>query len=85
MEIQNPSVPGLEEAIRRAGSQVALARLIGKSQPHIHKWLNSRNPLRPEHCAAIERAVGVPRRSLRPHDWAQIWPELSASEERPHV
>jgi DNA-binding transcriptional regulator YdaS (Cro superfamily) len=76
MSTHNPSFVGLQEAIRRAGSQTALARLIGKKQPHIHKWLHSPNPLRPEHCRSIELAVGVRRQELRPGDWMDIWPEL---------
>lgn len=76
MNQRNSSVPGLQEAIRRAGSQSALARMLGKTQPHIQKWLRSPNPVRPEHCRAIEMAVGVTRPQLRPDDWADIWPEL---------
>lgn len=29
-----------------------------------------------EICSAIERATGVSRRDLRPHDWHLVWPEL---------
>ncbi|MBP6018774.1 MAG: helix-turn-helix domain-containing protein [Burkholderiaceae bacterium] len=76
MKSQNSSYPALQRAISIAGSQAALGRLLGKSQPLIHKWLGSPNPLRPEHCLSIERAVGVTRQDLRPDDWRQIWPEL---------
>lgn len=77
MEYQNLSVPGLKAAISKAGSQSALARLLGKSQPLISKWLKSTRPLRAEHCAEIERALGVSRQTLRPDDWREIWPELA--------
>ncbi|PRG29273.1 hypothetical protein C6T62_24300 [Burkholderia multivorans] len=75
----NPSRPALLKAIQLAGSQSALARLLGKSQPLIFKWLNSPNGLAPEHCAAIERVFpgAVTRRDLRPNDWHLIWPELA--------
>lgn len=35
----------------------------------------------PEIAAGVERATGavVTRQDLRPHDWQQIWPELSAA------
>lgn len=75
----NPSHAGLLKAIQYAGdTQSGLARLLGTSQPLVHKWLSSKNPLAPEHCALIERATNgsVTRRELRPDDWHLIWPEL---------
>jgi DNA-binding transcriptional regulator YdaS (Cro superfamily) len=30
-----------------------------------------------EKCSAIERATGVSRCALRPHDWHLVWPELA--------
>ncbi|WP_368647942.1 transcriptional regulator [Castellaniella ginsengisoli] len=84
MSTHNPSVPAIQEAIRRAGgTQSALARLLGKKQPHIYKWLHSRNPLRPENCRAIELATGVRRQDLRPDDWWVHWPELAAPAQTP--
>ena len=84
MEHTNPSTAALLKAIAFAGSQSALARLLGKSQPHIFKWLNSPNSIPPEHCAAIERVTGgaVTRQELRPHDWHLIWPELVDAGDR---
>jgi len=81
MKTRNPSRPALEEAIRLAGSQAALARLLGKTQPHVHKWPNSPNALRPEHCRSIELAVGVSRAALRPEDYWTIWPDLDRPEQ----
>lgn len=80
----NPSTAGLLKAIAYAGSQSALARLLGKSQPHIFKWLKSPNGIPPEHCAAIERVTGgaVTRKELRPDDWHLIWPELAKARGR---
>lgn len=77
MNPTNCSVPALLRAIEKAGSQSALARLIGKKQPHIHKWLNSRNAMRPENCVLVGTAVGIPYREFRPDDWKLIWPELA--------
>jgi len=81
MESKNPSHSALLAAIAYAGSQSALARLLGKSQPHIYKWLNSTNGVAPEHCSAIERATNgaVTRKDLRPDDWHLIWPELAGA------
>lgn len=38
-------------------------------------------PCGPRLAAAIEResAGKVTRRDMRPHDWAEIWPELAAA------
>lgn len=78
MSIPNPSYPALLRAIECAGgTQSALARRLGKKQPHIHKWLHSKHALRPENCLAIEKALGVRRQDLRPDDWWDIWPELA--------
>ncbi|WP_419692215.1 transcriptional regulator [Burkholderia gladioli] len=82
MKPPNPSVPALTQAIRIAGSQSALARLIGKKQPHVHKWLHSTHPMRPENCVLVGGATGIPYREFRPDDWASIWPELATDEAR---
>ncbi|MGS1109144.1 YdaS family helix-turn-helix protein [Achromobacter anxifer] len=74
---QNPSRPAIEKAIGKAGSQAALARLLGKKQPHIHKWLNSSKALKAEHCSLIEARIGVTRQELRPLDYWIVWPELA--------
>ncbi|HIC7208578.1 YdaS family helix-turn-helix protein [Burkholderia stabilis] len=82
MEPKNCSVPALQAAIQKAGSQSALARLIGKKQPHIHKWLHSRNAMRPENCVLVGNAVGIPYRDFRPGDWELIWPDFVDLVER---
>ncbi|WP_186157931.1 YdaS family helix-turn-helix protein [Burkholderia gladioli] len=81
MEPKNCSVPALIDAIHKAGSQSALARLVGKKQPHIHKWLNSRKAMRPENCVLVGKAVGIPYTRFRPDDWQDIWPELVEPKE----
>jgi DNA-binding transcriptional regulator YdaS (Cro superfamily) len=56
---------GLEEAVKRAGGQSALAKAVGVKQGHVWDWLNSQvvPTLR---CAAIEAATGVRCEELRP-------------------
>lgn len=54
------------EAVRRAGSQSALARLIGTSQATVWKWLNKGLPITPVLVLAIEAATGVSKHDLRP-------------------
>lgn len=55
----------LRKAIDVAGSQTALASLIGKTQGHISKWLQ-RDYVPPESVLDIERATGISRHELRP-------------------
>ncbi|WP_416360416.1 transcriptional regulator [Burkholderia cepacia] len=81
MKPTNCSVPALLAAIQKAGSQSALARLIGKKQPHIHKWLHSPNAMRPENCVLVGNAVGIPYRDFRPTDWHLIWPDPAVAAE----
>ncbi|WP_322067974.1 transcriptional regulator [Burkholderia cenocepacia] len=85
MKPTNCSVPALEAAIQKAGSQSALARLIGKKQPHIHKWLHSPNPMRPENCVLVGNAVGIPYRDFRPTDWHLIWPHPAEAAAPGHM
>ena len=79
MTANNPSVPALQKAIDKAGSQSALGRSLGHSQALVHKWLKSRNPLKEKHCVRIEELWGVTRQELRPNDWRQCWPELAVA------
>ena len=53
-------------AIEKLGSQGAMARLLGISQPAVWKWVNSGKPLPPEHVLAVEAATGISRHALRP-------------------
>lgn len=62
----------LARAIEIAGSQSALARLTGHSQPNISRWLRLHGGRVPAEAAvAIEKATGVSRRELRPDLWSQ--------------
>lgn len=69
----------IEKAVSILGSQAALARACGVSQPAISKWLSG-GIVSPENASAIERATdgAVTRKQLRPDDWREIWPELAA-------
>ena len=83
MQEKNPSAPAIREAIAKAGSQSALGRLMGHSQPLVHKWLNSPRALGENHCTKLELLLGIPRYRSRPDDWQQIWPELALSATQP--
>ncbi|GAA0493556.1 helix-turn-helix domain-containing protein [Pigmentiphaga daeguensis] len=70
------------------GGQSALARRLGVSAVTVNQWLKHERPVPAARCVAIERATNgaVTRQELRPHDWAEIWPELSGQEEgAPHA
>lgn len=53
-------------ALDRAGSQAALAAIVGKRQPAISKRLNGSCRAEPDEVLAIERNLGVSRHLLRP-------------------
>lgn len=55
----------LRIATSRAGSQKALAELVGVSPPSVHEWI-SRGIAPPDRCPAIESATGVRCEDLRP-------------------
>ncbi len=56
----------LNEAILKIGSQSALARLLGVSQPAVSGWHKRGTPLPAEHVLAVEAATGVSKHDLRP-------------------
>lgn len=56
----------LEAAIETLGSQSALARLLGVSQPSVSDWVRRAGRLPPEHVLSVEAATGVSRHVLRP-------------------
>lgn len=57
---------GLERAIKQAGSQTALAGLLGVRQSHISNWKNRQGRIPAERVLDIERVTGVSRHDLRP-------------------
>lgn len=56
----------LAEAIRRAGSQQALARRIKVSQPTVSEWLNMKAEITADKVPDIEACTGVPAERLHP-------------------
>lgn len=66
--MDTPMTPqeAFNEALRRAGSQAALARIVGKKQPAISKRLRGSCRAEPTEAIAIERATGVAREALCP-------------------
>ncbi|HDS1579965.1 TPA: helix-turn-helix domain-containing protein [Stenotrophomonas maltophilia] len=55
----------LDRAVQSAGSQQALAQLLGIKPPSVSGWYDRRR-VPAERCIAIERATGVSRHQLRP-------------------
>lgn len=56
---------GIEKAVAYAGTQAALARLIGRNPQEINVWMKSGKP--PEkHCRKIKKSTSVSLHDLRP-------------------
>ncbi len=66
METTCSPTEALALAVRRAGSQVALAKILGTRQSTIYTWLNSSGRLPAEMVLRVEAATGVSRHDLRP-------------------
>jgi DNA-binding transcriptional regulator YdaS (Cro superfamily) len=62
------SKSALERAIQKAGSQTALARLIGRKQQNVAYWLKAAKGVPAEVASAIEAATdhSVTKEQLRP-------------------
>lgn len=56
----------LRAAVAAAGSQSALARILGVSQRAVWRWVTEGKELPPKHVLAIEAATGVSKHDLRP-------------------
>ncbi|MEG3169220.1 YdaS family helix-turn-helix protein [Sphingomonas sp. LB3N6] len=56
----------LAESVRKAGSQSAFARLVGRSQSSIYALMRENKPLWAESVLAVEAATGVSKHRLRP-------------------
>jgi len=66
------------EALHRAGSQAALASIVGKRQPAISKRLNGSCRAEPDEVLVIERKLGVSRHLLRPDIFGEVIAEAAA-------
>ena len=64
--LESSPVVALRRAVELAGSQSALARIVGVSQQAVFKWIRRGKQLPPEHVLAVEAATGVSRYDLRP-------------------
>lgn len=56
----------LDAAVCKAGSQSALARLIGVTQRAVWRWVHEKKPLPAHHVLTVEAATGVSKHRLRP-------------------
>jgi len=65
MALEHESDSALALAVRKAGSQSAFGRLVGKRQSSVREWLKS-GLLPPEHVLTIEAETGISRHDLRP-------------------
>lgn len=64
---QTESPPSaLRAAVKAVGSQSALSRLLGISQPAVSLWLSQGQHLPAEHVLKVEAATGISRHRLRP-------------------
>ena len=77
MGIESTIDTPLALAVRKAGSQSAFARLIGRSQASVHEWLRDSRALPAEHVLLVERETGVPKEELRPDIYP---PHLAAND-----
>lgn len=66
MAIGNSSLDALRELEAAAGSQSALARALGVSQPTVWHWLNVSHRVPAEKVLLAEKLYGVSRHELRP-------------------
>lgn len=63
------------------GRSLAIARLLGITQPVVSDWCAGKKAIAAEHCKAIEQFTGgaVTCQEMRPHDWHKYWPELAVA------
>jgi DNA-binding transcriptional regulator YdaS (Cro superfamily) len=76
-----PDASGIDKAIKKAGSQVKLASLIGAKQQMVAYWKKAGLVSDASMCAAIEQATGVPCEELNPNeDWITLRVVLCAPD-----
>lgn len=63
----------LKQAVDARTLKVA-ADLLSVTPQRLSNWMERGVPV--GKCAAVEAALGVSRKALRPNDWQFIWPEL---------
>lgn len=62
---------GIDDAIALAGSQRALARLVGCTQQAVHAWM-IRGYVPISRAIEIEQSTGVPRQRLINPKWVEV-------------
>jgi DNA-binding transcriptional regulator YdaS (Cro superfamily) len=65
-EMNAIAVATLAEAVENIGGQAATARLLGVSQPTVHRWLKAEKPVPAEYVRTLVPAGRVTARDLRP-------------------
>ena len=62
------------------GRPLEMAQSLGISRAYLHQMASGRRSVPPRLVPRIRAFTGgrVLERELRPHDWAEIWPELAA-------
>jgi len=63
----------------RAGSDSALARDLGETQPKVWRWINQAKQMPAEHVLTAERLYGVSRHDLRPDIYPRDLPPAPVS------
>ena len=66
MERKRKTDQAFADAIIAVGSQVAYAKLVGRSQAAVSERLNGGKPMWAEDVLAVETATGISRHALRP-------------------
>lgn len=69
----------IEKAAEIAGSEKALADLLGVTKAAVWQWKQEGRSTPAVHCRRIEDFTNgaVTRQQLRPADWDAYWPELA--------
>lgn len=65
-EMNAIAVAALAEAVSNIGGQAATARLLGVSQPTIHRWMKAEKLVPAEHVSKLALRGRVSARDLRP-------------------
>ena len=81
MSLEHESQTPLARAVRKAGSQSAFGRVVGKRQSVIHGWLKRGEELPAELAEVVERELGIPRHESRPDLFAAPAPAVAATVE----
>lgn len=63
--------PSIVRIIELAGSQAALAAVIGRPQQTVSYWLRHGKPLPAEYVATLETQLGIPKHVSRPDLFAR--------------